>query len=210
MNLKTPFLSKPFISLYQDSVNGGIVYLEVVILGFVGVLLININISAVFYQSLISGCCVCFNFWRGILATGSSIGSSVGSLVSSLISSSVSSSSTSSLNSSNSSYRYSFTTVVLKLVGLLGSCTLHVFPSIPSNLNRPVYLPLYLVLSSHYISISELRGRSWIIVTDGPFYQFSTLLTYFFALILEISFIAFFMAAACYIIEGASGLSLLI
>ena len=47
-------------------------------------------------------------------------------------------------------------------------------------------------------------------VIDGPFYWFSVLLTCFFALIFNISSIAFFMAAACYIIEGASGSSLLI
>jgi len=48
------------------------------------------------------------------------------------------------------------------------------------------------------------------VVTDGPFYWFSVLLTYFFALILTISSITFFIATACYIIEGASRLSLLI
>ena len=48
INLKTPFLSKPFISLYWDSINGGKVYLEVIILGFIRLSLININISIVF------------------------------------------------------------------------------------------------------------------------------------------------------------------
>jgi len=47
-------------------------------------------------------------------------------------------------------------------------------------------------------------------VTDRPFYWFSALLTYFFALILAISSITFFIATACYIIEGASRLSSLI
>jgi len=47
-------------------------------------------------------------------------------------------------------------------------------------------------------------------VTDGPFYWFSALLTYFFTLILIISSIAFFIATACYIIEGANRLSSLI
>jgi hypothetical protein len=61
MNLKIPFLSKLFISLYQDSVNGGEVYSEAAISGFVKVLLININTSAVFYWSLIGGRRVHFN-----------------------------------------------------------------------------------------------------------------------------------------------------
>jgi len=47
-------------------------------------------------------------------------------------------------------------------------------------------------------------------VTDGPFCWFSALSTYFFTLILAISSIAFFMAAARCIIEGASRSSLLI
>src|SRR5438445_255260 len=64
------------------------------------------------------------------------------------------------LGSSGSGYRYGFTAMVLKLVGPLGSCTLYISPLIPSNLNRPVHLPLYLVLPSHYISISKLKGRS--------------------------------------------------
>jgi len=100
--------------------------------------------------------------------------------------------------------------VVLKLVGLLGSYTLYISLLILSNLNRPVYLPLYLVLPLRYISTSKLRGRLWIIVTNRPFYWFSALLTYFFTLILIISSIAFFIAAAYYIIEGASRSSSLI
>jgi len=47
-------------------------------------------------------------------------------------------------------------------------------------------------------------------VTDRPFYWFNALLTYFFALILTISSIAFFIATARYIIEGANGSSSLI
>jgi len=47
-------------------------------------------------------------------------------------------------------------------------------------------------------------------VTDGPFRWFSVLLTYFFALILAISSIAFFIATARCIIEGASRSSSLI
>ena len=47
-------------------------------------------------------------------------------------------------------------------------------------------------------------------VIDRPFYQFSTLLTCFLVLILAISSIAFFMAAARCVIDGAGGLSLLI
>jgi len=47
-------------------------------------------------------------------------------------------------------------------------------------------------------------------VIDGPFCWFSILLTCFFALILIISFIAFLIAAAHYIIEGAGRSSLLI
>jgi len=138
----------------------------------------------------------------------------VSSLVSFLVSSSVgfliSSSSSSLLGSFGLGYRYSFTTIVLKLVGPLGSYTLYISLLILSNLNRLVYLPLCLVLPLRYRSTFELRGRLRIVVTDGPFYWFSALLTYFFTLILAISSIAFFMAAACCIIEGASRLSLLI
>ncbi len=63
INLKIPFLSKLFISLYQDFVNSGVVYLEVVVLGFVGVSLMDINISVVFCWSLVGSCYVCFNLW---------------------------------------------------------------------------------------------------------------------------------------------------
>jgi len=100
--------------------------------------------------------------------------------------------------------------MVLKSVGLLGSYTLYISPLILSNLNRLVHLLLCLVLPLRHISMSELRGRSWIIVTDGPFRWFSALLTYFFALILAISSIAFFIAAARCVIEGAGRLSSLI
>jgi len=60
--------------------------------------------------------------------------------------------------------------MVLKSVGPLGSYILHISPLILSNLNRLVYLPLCLVLPLRYISTSKLRGRLWIVVTDGPFY----------------------------------------
>jgi len=123
-------------------------------------------------------------------------------LVSSLVSSLV--------GSSGSGYRYSFTAVVLKLVGPLGSYTLYVSPLIPRNLDGLVHLPLCLVLPSRYISTSELRGRLWIVVTDGPFRWFSVLSTCFFALILIISSIAFFIAAARCVIESASRSSSLI
>jgi len=49
INLKTPFLSKPFISLRRDSVNNGKVHLKAIVLGFIRLLLININISTMFY-----------------------------------------------------------------------------------------------------------------------------------------------------------------
>jgi len=68
--------------------------------------------------------------------------------------------------------------MVLKLVGLLGSYILYISLLIPSSLNSLVHLPLYLVLPLRYISISKLRGRSWIIVINGPFYWLSALLTY--------------------------------
>jgi len=100
--------------------------------------------------------------------------------------------------------------MVLKSVGLLGNYTLYISPLVPSSLNGLVYLPLCLVLPSRHISTSKLRGRSWIIVIDRPFHWFSILLTYFLALILTISSIAFFIAAACYIVDGTSGLSSLI
>jgi len=48
INLKTPFLSKLFISLRYNSVNNGKVHLKAIVLGFIRLLLININISAMF------------------------------------------------------------------------------------------------------------------------------------------------------------------
>ena len=107
----------------------------------------------VFCQSLVSGRHVCFNFRWGVLAASSLVSSLVGSSVGSL----VGSSSSSSLGSSSSGYRYGFTTIVLKLVGPLGSYTLYISLLILSNLNRLVHLPLYLVLPSCHISMSELR-----------------------------------------------------
>jgi len=121
----------------------------------------NINISAMFYWDFISSRYVRFNLWGGIVAASSLVGSLVGSLFSSLVSSLVSSSSL--------GYRYGFTTIVLKSVGPLGSYILYISPLILSNLNRLVYLPLYPVLPLRHISTSKLRGRLWIMVTDGPF-----------------------------------------
>jgi len=203
MNSKTLFLSKPFISLYQDFVNSGEVCLEIVISGFVGVSLININTSTVFCWSLVGSHHICFDLRRGTLAAGSLLSSSVGFLVGSSVSSSL-------LGFSSLGYRYGFTVVVLKSVGPLGNYTLHVSLSIPSNLNGLVHLPLCPVLSLHHISISKLRGRLWIVVIDGPFCWFNALLTYFFALILVISSIAFFMAATYSIIDNTSRSSLFI
>jgi hypothetical protein len=48
------------------------------------------------------------------------------------------------------------------------------------------------------------------VVTDRPFRWFSTSLTYFLALILTVSSITFFIAAARYIVDGTGRLSLLI
>ena len=48
MNLKTPFLSKPFIFLCCDFVNNSKVHLKAIVLGFIRLLLININISIMF------------------------------------------------------------------------------------------------------------------------------------------------------------------
>ena len=54
INLKTLFLNNPFISLYQDFVNNGEVYLEVIILGFIKLSLLlfwkNIDISATLFR----------------------------------------------------------------------------------------------------------------------------------------------------------------
>jgi len=160
-----------------------------------------------FYWDFVGDHYVHFNLWGGVLATSSLIGSLVGSLVSSLVGLLVS-----SLVSSSSGLgcRYSFTAIVLKSVGPLGSYILYISPLIPSNLNRPVHLPLCPVLPLRYISTSKLRGRLWIMVIDGPFYWFSVLLTCFFALILTISSIAFFIAATRYIIKGTGRLSSLI
>ena len=183
------------------------VYPGVIISGFVRVLLININTSTVFYQSLIGSRRVYFNLWRGILAAGSLASSLASSLVGSLASF-LASSLVSSL--AGLGYRYSFTAMVLKSVGLLGSYTLYIFLSILSSLNGPVYLPLYPVLPSRHISTLELRGRSQIVVTDRPFHQFSILLTCFLTLILAISSITFFIAAAYYIVDSTSRSSSLI
>ena len=145
--------------------NSSKVYLEVVILGFIKVLLMNINMSVVFCWSLVGSYYIRFNFRRGVLA----VGSSVGSLVNSLVDFFFTSSSASLLGFSGLSYRYGFTAMVLKLVNLLESCTLYISPSILSNLNGLIHLPLCLILFFYYISISELRGRLWIVVTDGLF-----------------------------------------
>src|SRR6266568_7921447 len=91
MNLKTLFLSKLFIFLCQDFVNNNGVYSGVVVLGFVGLSLINISISVVFYWSFVSGYCVRFDLWRGALAASPSVGSLISSSVGSLVNSSVSS-----------------------------------------------------------------------------------------------------------------------
>jgi len=91
INSKTPFLNKLFISLCRDFVNSGEVYSGVVISGFIGVSLMNINIFAVFCWSFVGSYYICFNLWRSVLAAGSSLGSSVGSSVSSLVNSLVSS-----------------------------------------------------------------------------------------------------------------------
>jgi len=107
----------------------------------------NINTSAMFYWDFVSDCYIRFNLWGGTLAAGSLVSSS-----------------------SSLGYRYGFTAVVLKLVGPLGSYILYISLLIPSNLNGLVHLLLYPVLPLRYISTSELRGRLWIIVTDGLFY----------------------------------------
>ena len=73
INLKIPFSSKPFITLRRDSINGGMVYPEVIVLGFVRVSLININTSTVFYCSLIGSRRIHFNLWRGALVASSSV-----------------------------------------------------------------------------------------------------------------------------------------
>jgi len=143
-------------------VNNGKVYLKAIVLSFVRLLLMNINTSMMFYWSFIGDHYVHFNFWGGALAASS--------LVSSLVSFSVSSSFSSLLGFFSLGYRYGFTTIVLKLVGPLGSYTLYISPLIPSNLNGLVYLLLYLVLPLRHISTSKLRGRLWIVVIDRPFY----------------------------------------
>ena len=137
----------------------------------------NINISIVFCQSLISNYYICFNLQQGILAASSLasflVSSLVGFLASSLASFSVSSLASFLVSSSVSlGYRYSFTTIVLKSVGLLNNYILHISLLILSNLNRLIHLPLCLVLPSYYMSMSKLRGRLQIIITDKLFYQF--------------------------------------
>ena len=88
------------------------------ILGFIRVSLININISVVFCWSLIGGYYVRYDFRRGALAASSLVGSLVSFSVSSLVNSLVSSSVSSLVSFSSSGYKYNFTVVVLKSVGL--------------------------------------------------------------------------------------------
>jgi len=113
----------------------------------------NINTSVMFYCNFVGGHYVRFNLWGGIVAASSLVGSLVSSLV----------------GSSSSGCRYSFTTMVLKSVGLLGSYILYISLLIPSSLNRLVHLPLCPVLPLRHMSISKLRGRLWIMVIDRPF-----------------------------------------
>ena len=122
--------------------------------GSIRVLLININMSIMFCWSLVSNYYIHFNLQRSALATSSSASSLASSLINSLASS-LASSSISSLASSLISLgcKYSFTIVVLKSVSPLISYTLHISPSIPSNLTKPVHLPLYPILPFYYISI---------------------------------------------------------
>src|SRR6266568_5519715 len=75
----------------KDFVNNNRVYLGVMVLGFVRLLLMNINISTVFCWSLVGSYYIYFNLWQGALATSSSVGSLVNSSVSSSVSSLVSS-----------------------------------------------------------------------------------------------------------------------
>ena len=166
----------------------------------------NINTSAMFYQDFIGNYCVHFNLQRGTVVVSSLVNSLVSSLVNSLVSSSVGSSVSSLVSSLDGSSSNS----LLGSSGLGYRYSLHVSPLILSNLNGLVHLPLCLVLPSRHTSTSELRGRLWIMVTDRPFRWFSASSTCFFALILVISSIAFFIAAARYVIEGASRSSLLI
>ena len=149
--------------------NGGKAYLEVIVSGFIRLLLININTSTIFCCDFVSGRYIRFNLRGGTVAASSLVSSSVGSLFGSLVSSLVSFLVSSSVGSSSLGYRYSFTAMVLKLVGPLGSYILYISPSILSSLNKPVHLLLCLVLPSRHTSISKLRGRLWIVVTDGPF-----------------------------------------
>jgi hypothetical protein len=92
-----------------------------------------------------------------------------------------------------------------KSVGSLGSRTWQVSLSIPSNLKGPVHLPLRPVLPSLQTSTGAFIGVSWMGVTDGPFRWFKALLTCFWALILEISSIAFLIAAAHWVTVRVGG-----
>ena len=113
------------------------------------------------------------------------------SLIDSFYGSSVDLLSLSLSSDSGLSSRYSLTTIVLKSVGPLGSCTLYVSFLRLINLNGPVYLLLWLVLPSRYIRTCELRDRSWISVVSGPFRIRNISVTYCCALSLATSTIAF-------------------
>ena len=150
MTLKTLFSSRLFSSFCWDSMNKDNVFLKASILSCR-----KINISVVFYWNRASSHYIC-----SVLCHGS-INSFYDSLVDLL---GLSLSSDLGLSS-----RYSLTTIVLKSVGLLRSYTLYVSFLRLINLNRPVYLLLWLVLPSYYTRTSKLSRRLWITLIDRLF-----------------------------------------
>ena len=95
--------------------------------------------------------------------------------------------------------------MLLKLVSLLESYTQHVLFSTASKQQGPVHLPLL-----HYIRTLELSGRSCTKVILGPLQQCRALLTVYLARSLIILAIAFYITAACSIINRVGGSRLLI
>ena len=152
---KIPFSSKLFISLHCDSVNASRVrFIKLLVLPW-----INTEMSTMFCQNRASSRRVCSAFRRVCSLLCSMPCPLLRSMPWSLFCSMSCPLLCSVAGCSSLGYRYSFTIVVLKLVDLLGSCTLQVSLSIPSNLNRLVYLLLCPVLPLCYIRTSELIKR---------------------------------------------------
>ena len=105
----------------------------------------------------------------------------------------------------SSGQKYNFTKVLLKLIGLLESYIQHISFSTASKRQGPVQLPL-----SRHTRTLELSKRSYTRVILSPLQQYRALLTVYLAYSLTISAIAFCIAAARSVMDGAGESSLFI